>query len=204
VDEEISSLLSWVEEFQALSGVISGNSYFAAAFSVESILKLLHDFDYANLLKFPEALSRFPDARNTSRIRPNEDVQIIKARFAKEFWFASGKEFVKKIARAKLEKVEPLRDISYIVDVSELSFIFVFFQLIQEETRGKSAKTLESSSEDEEEDAAERKMTIQVDVTKTAAIAAIVTMTVELELTLNAMILPRRLTSSIEMLELPL
>jgi hypothetical protein len=42
-DEEISSLLSWIEEeFRALSGVFSGASDFAVAFSVESILKLLH------------------------------------------------------------------------------------------------------------------------------------------------------------------
>jgi chromosome segregation ATPase len=82
-DEEISSLLSWIEEeFRALSGVISGTSDFAAAFSVESILKLLHDFDCANLLKFRKALSHFPEAGSTSRIHPNEDVQIIKARFA--------------------------------------------------------------------------------------------------------------------------
>jgi hypothetical protein len=113
-DEEISSLLSWVEEkFRALSGVISGTSDFAAAFLVESILKLLHDFDCADLLKFREALTRFPDTGNTSRICPNEDVQIVKARFAQEFWFASGKEFVKKIARAKLEKVGPLKYVSF-------------------------------------------------------------------------------------------
>jgi hypothetical protein len=157
-DGEISSPLSWVEEeFQALSGVISGTSDFAATFSVESILKLLHDFDCADLLKFRETLACFPDVGNTSRIRPNEDVQIIKARFTQEFWFASGKEFVKKIARAKLEKVEPLRDVSYIMNISKLTFLcFVFFQLIQEEMRGKSAEIPESSSEDEEEDAAEK------------------------------------------------
>jgi hypothetical protein len=106
-DEEISSLLSWIEEeFRALSGVISGTSDFAAAFSDESILKLLHDFDCADLLKFREALLHFPNTRSTSRICPNEDVQIIKVRFAQEFWFASGNGLVKKIARARLEKVD--------------------------------------------------------------------------------------------------
>jgi hypothetical protein len=65
--------------------MISGASDFAAAFSVESILKLLHDFDCANLLKFHEALSRFIAAGSTMTIRPNEDVQIIKARFTQEF-----------------------------------------------------------------------------------------------------------------------
>jgi hypothetical protein len=156
-DEEISSLLSWVEEeFRALSGMIPGTSDFAAAFSIESILKLLLDFDCSNLLKFREALARFPETRNTLRILPNEDVQIIKVRFTQEFWFASGKEFVKKIAWAKIEKVEPLRDVSYIMDVSKMTFLcFVFFQLVQEEMRGKSTKIPKSSSEDEEEDAIE-------------------------------------------------
>jgi hypothetical protein len=65
-DEKISSLLSWVEEeFQALSGVVSGTSDFATAFSVQSILKLLHNFDCADLSKFRETLARFPDAGNT-------------------------------------------------------------------------------------------------------------------------------------------
>jgi hypothetical protein len=105
-DEIISSLFSWVEEeFRALSGVISGTSDFAAAFSIESILKLLHNFYCAYLSKFWETLGRFPDARNTSIIHPNEDVQATKAKFAQEFWFTSRREFVKEIARAKLERV---------------------------------------------------------------------------------------------------
>jgi chromosome segregation ATPase len=59
-DEELSSLLSWIEEeFQALSGMFSGIIDFVVAFSVESILKLLNDFDCANLLKFCEALCVF-------------------------------------------------------------------------------------------------------------------------------------------------
>jgi hypothetical protein len=41
-------------EFKALSEVISGASDFATAFSVESILKILHDFDCADLEKFRE------------------------------------------------------------------------------------------------------------------------------------------------------
>jgi hypothetical protein len=36
-------------EFKALSEVISGASDFAAAFSVESILKILHDYECADL-----------------------------------------------------------------------------------------------------------------------------------------------------------
>jgi hypothetical protein len=53
-------------EFKALPGVISGASDFAAVFSVESILKLLHDFDCVDLVKFREKLPRFPDASSTS------------------------------------------------------------------------------------------------------------------------------------------
>jgi flagellar motility protein MotE (MotC chaperone) len=50
---EIPEFMDWMEaEFKALSEVISGASDFAAAFSVESILKILHDFDCADLEKF--------------------------------------------------------------------------------------------------------------------------------------------------------
>jgi predicted nucleic acid-binding Zn-ribbon protein len=104
--EEISNLMCWIEtEFKAPPDVISGASDFAAAFSVESILKLLHDFDCADLAKFREKLSCFPDVESTSIIRPNEDVQSIKIKFAREFWFVSGKELAKKIAHAKLDQV---------------------------------------------------------------------------------------------------
>jgi hypothetical protein len=65
----------------------------------------LHDFDCADLVKFREKLSQFPDASSTSRIFPNEDVLAIKAKFAREFWFTGGKEVAKNIARAKLDKV---------------------------------------------------------------------------------------------------
>jgi hypothetical protein len=103
----IPVFMDWIDaEFKALPEVISGANDFAAAFSVESILKLLHDFDYADLAKFREKLAQFPDALSTSRIRPNEDVQVIKSKFAREFWIASGKEAVKSIARAKLAQVD--------------------------------------------------------------------------------------------------
>jgi hypothetical protein len=72
---------------------------------MESILKLLHDFDYANLAKFREKLTHFPDALSTSIIRPNEDVLAINIKYAREFWFASGKEVAKTIARTKLGEV---------------------------------------------------------------------------------------------------
>jgi Rad3-related DNA helicase len=50
---EIPEFMDWMEtEFHALSEVISGASDFAAAFSMESILKILHDYDCAELEKF--------------------------------------------------------------------------------------------------------------------------------------------------------
>jgi hypothetical protein len=99
--------MSWIEtEFKALPEVITGASDFAAAFSVESILKLLHDFDCADLVKFREKLPQFPDASSTSRLWPNEDVLAIKTKYAREFWFASGRETVKNVARAKLAQVD--------------------------------------------------------------------------------------------------
>jgi hypothetical protein len=49
--------MEWIDaEFKALPEVISGANDFAAAFSVESILKLLHDFDCVDLVKFREKL----------------------------------------------------------------------------------------------------------------------------------------------------
>jgi hypothetical protein len=89
--------MKWIDtKFKALPRVISGASDFAAAFSVESILKLLHDFDCADLVKFREKLSQFLDASSISRIRSNEDILAIKAKFAREFWFVN-------IACAKLD-----------------------------------------------------------------------------------------------------
>jgi hypothetical protein len=74
----LPEFMDWIDaEFKALPEVISGANNFAAAFSVESTLKLLHDFDCADLAKFREKLPQFPDALSTSRIRPNEDVQVI-------------------------------------------------------------------------------------------------------------------------------
>jgi hypothetical protein len=71
--------MEWIgTEFKAHPGLISGASDFAAAFSIESILKLLHDFDCADLVKFREKLPQFPNALSTSRLRPNEDVLILR------------------------------------------------------------------------------------------------------------------------------
>jgi hypothetical protein len=118
-DLGLPEFMEWVEaEFKALHDVISGANDFAAAFSVESILKLLHDFDCADLATFHEKLSQFPDVLSTSRIRPNEDVQTIRSRFAREFWLASGKEAVKSIARAKLSKVS-FRTVPFATAISQ-------------------------------------------------------------------------------------
>jgi chromosome segregation ATPase len=56
-DLGLPEFMEWIDaEFKALPEVISGANDFAAAFSVESILKLLHDFDCADLAKFREKL----------------------------------------------------------------------------------------------------------------------------------------------------
>jgi small-conductance mechanosensitive channel len=55
---EVPEFMDWMEaEFKALTEVISGASDFAAAFSVESILKILHDYDCVDLKKFRANLS---------------------------------------------------------------------------------------------------------------------------------------------------
>jgi hypothetical protein len=128
-DLGVSEFMEWMEtEFKALSEVISGASDFAAAFSVESILKILHDFDCADLEKFREKISRYPGAMSTSIIRANEDVQAIKNKFAREFWLASGKEAVKIIARAKLVEVN-FRMISSPMLVRDILFLEFFLHL---------------------------------------------------------------------------
>jgi hypothetical protein len=122
----LPEFMDWIDvEFKALPEVISGANDFAAAFSIESILKLLHDFDCADLAKFREKLPQFPDALSTSRIRPNEDVQAIRSRFAREFWLASGKEAVKSIARAKLAQVS-FRTILFATAYSQNFFPLIF------------------------------------------------------------------------------
>jgi hypothetical protein len=156
-DLGILEFMEWMEtEFKALSEVISGASDFAAAFSVESILKILHDFDCADLEKFRENISRFPGAMSTSIILANEDVQAIKNKFAREFWFASEKEAVKVIARAKLAEVN-FRMISspmLVHDVLFLEFLLHLFlylsQLNEEENREDVAVSPEESTTDED------------------------------------------------------
>jgi hypothetical protein len=133
-DLGLPEFMEWINaEFKALPEVISGANDFAATFSVESILKLLHDFDCVDLVKFREKLPQFPDALSTSRLRPNEDVQAIRSKFAREFWLASGKEAVKSIARAKLARLISERFYSPLLIrkafSSDFSYIFFFASL---------------------------------------------------------------------------
>jgi hypothetical protein len=82
---EIPEFMDWMEtEFKALTEVISGASDFTAAFSVESILKILHNFDCVDLEKFRANLSQFPSATSTAILRANADVLAIKIKFARE------------------------------------------------------------------------------------------------------------------------
>jgi type IV secretory pathway VirJ component len=103
---DIPDFMDWLEvEFKALTEVISSASNFAVAFSVESILKILHDYDCVELEKFRANLSQFPSATSTAILRANSDIQAIKIKFAREFWLTSGKDVVKTIAQAKLADV---------------------------------------------------------------------------------------------------
>jgi myosin heavy subunit len=149
----IPEFMDWMEtEFKALSEVISGASDFAAAFSVESILTILHDFDWGDLEKFRDKISRFPSATSTSILRANADVQAIKNKFAREFWLTSGKETVKVIARAKLAEVNFYTISSLVsaidVSVSRIPFTLLFFlsQLNEEENRENIAVSPEGSA----------------------------------------------------------
>jgi type IV secretory pathway VirJ component len=105
-DINIPDFMDWLEdEFKALTEVISGASNFAVAFSVESISKILHDYDCVDLAKFRANLSRFPSVTSDAILRANSDVQAIKTKFAKEFWLVGGQDIVKTIAQAKLAEV---------------------------------------------------------------------------------------------------
>jgi hypothetical protein len=125
-DLGLPEFMEWIDvEFKALPEVISGANDFTAAFSIESILKLLHDFDCVDLVKFREKLPQFLDALSTSRLQPNGDVQAIRSKFTREFWLASGNKAVKSIARAKFAQVD-FRTI-LIAFANSQSFSFYFF-----------------------------------------------------------------------------
>jgi hypothetical protein len=98
-----------LKEFQDFPNVISGASDFTAVFYIESLLKVLNDFDCVDLPKFCGAPSRFSNAASTSTIRADEDVRALKIKFAKEFWVATGKDFMRKLAREKHEEVSACR-----------------------------------------------------------------------------------------------
>jgi hypothetical protein len=156
-DIGMPDFMKWIAtEFKALPEVISGANDFAATFLAESIFKLLHDFDCADHAQFREKLPLFPDASSTSHIRPNANVLAIKAKFAREFWFSSGKEVVKNIARAKHDQVDLYKTLLTFCKFTKfcclffLDFFLCFLYLIEEEKRGKSIAPLESSSEDED------------------------------------------------------
>jgi type IV secretory pathway VirJ component len=105
-DIDIPDFMDWLEdEFKALPEVISGASDFAVSFSVESILKVLHDYDCVDLAKFRANLSQFPSVTSDAILRANPDIVAIKVKFAKEFWMVGGADIVKTIARAKLAEV---------------------------------------------------------------------------------------------------
>jgi hypothetical protein len=154
---EIPKFMDWMEtEFKALSEVISGASDFAAAFSVESILKILHDIDCADLEKFRGKISQFPSATSTAILRANADVQAIKNKFAREFWLTSGKETVKVIARAKLGEVNfaRFRHLYRLLVFQSLEFplnlLFFLSQLNEEENRENITASLEGSTSGED------------------------------------------------------
>jgi hypothetical protein len=108
-DIDNPDFMDWLEdEFKALTEVIFGASDFTVAFSVKSILKILHDYDCVDLVKFRANLSRFPSITSDAILRANPDVVAIKTKFAKEFWLAGGADIVKTIAQAKLAEVVSL------------------------------------------------------------------------------------------------
>jgi hypothetical protein len=140
---EIPEFMDWMEtEFKALSEVITGASDFAVAFSVESILKILHDFDCADLEKFRGKISQFPSTSSTAILRANADVQAIKNKFAREFWLTSGKETVKVIARAKLAEVSfaRFRHLYRLLVFQSLEFPFTFVFLSFSAERGRESR----------------------------------------------------------------
>jgi hypothetical protein len=102
-DIDIPDFMDWLEdEFKALTEVISGASNFAVAFSVESILKILHDYHCVDLAKFRTNLSRFPSVTSDTILRANSDVQAIKTKFAKEFWLVGGRISLRLLRRQSL------------------------------------------------------------------------------------------------------
>jgi hypothetical protein len=87
---------------------------------------------------------------STLIIWANEDVQVIKSKFAREFWLASRKEAVKVIARANLAQVN-LCAISSLLLVREILFLdfpytcfSTFLSWSRKETAGKALRPLKT------------------------------------------------------------
>jgi hypothetical protein len=191
-DISLPDFMIWIEtEFKALPEVITRASDFAAAFSVKSILKLLHDFDCADLVKFCEKLPQFPDASSTSRLRPNEDVLAIKTKYAREFWFASGRETVKNVARAKLAQVDFLRNAADSCEFAKFLrfFLYFTFALFSCSKRRNRQRTLHYQSLPPKM----KKMTSPTQMRRTLATAATTTLMAIVPPMLKK--IPRRLTS---------
>jgi SMC interacting uncharacterized protein involved in chromosome segregation len=76
----VTEFMNWIDtELKVLPDVISGVSDFAASFSVESIPKLLHDFDCADLTKFRKkslAVSRRHECLDNSAKRRRSGYQV--------------------------------------------------------------------------------------------------------------------------------
>jgi Rad3-related DNA helicase len=105
-DFDVSDFMDWLEdEFKALHEVIDGAGNFAVSFSVESILKVLHDYGCADLAKFREKISKFPSVTSETILQDNPDVIAIKLKFAREFWVVGGSEMAKTVGRLKLDEV---------------------------------------------------------------------------------------------------
>jgi hypothetical protein len=136
-------------------------------------------------------ITRFPGATSTLIIRANEDVQAIKNKFAREFWFASGREVVKVIARAKLVEVNFRMNSSPML-VREVLFLefhlhlFLYLSQLNEDEIARTSLRLPKSL---------LPMKILAIRAKGIRAAAAATMTVTMAKLLGAMRVLRRLTS---------
>jgi hypothetical protein len=122
-DLGLPEFMEWIDaEFKALPEVISGANDFAAAFSVESILKLLHDFDCVDLVKFREKLPQFPDALSTSRLQPNEELSELNSQ--ENSGFLAGRKLSKASCVLRLPRLISERFYSLLLIRKVFSFDF--------------------------------------------------------------------------------
>jgi hypothetical protein len=118
-----------------LPEVITGASDFAAAFSVESIPNLLHDFDCADLVKFREKLPQFPDASSTSRLRPKEDVLAIKLSMQENFGLPAGGKLLRTSPVLSLPMLFFLIMLLILANSQKKSIFLTFLSLLSLATR---------------------------------------------------------------------